>query len=700
MDIALVVVSQTIRGAYKANRGTDVVSIPMATGRPPAVSNALKCVAGQGSKPDATAPALLKKLEKLLQEGEDAYRASQETNTHSDRIILVAARGSSTTNPNNANNAHHMDTRHNKRRRDGNMKTLDTTHGERIQRIQRWWRGCRSKKRLFANSPALICAGYQFLLPLVGDSKQIGFCTILFDGLESLPYSVDSSYVTAVVLIYIQRLVALTSPGYFRKETAHNILIATTRLALGYLLEKPPTRAKYATLFSLPLEAGNEGVSTVYRHLKCHLKVTTKQVNQMVNGIFIDKLIAKIARVHAQQTQVLTRSSEMAKCVEDIIDILQQLCKGFLQGPRNYWTVPRMVTAVWETLGLSETHCTYKQVQICRVQLFEALQFGQFSLGEPSNVWVRTVSMAACYRYQRRLIEAQKACVNACDEFHRQHPQEGFYTVSYNSVFGHQSPNHAAKAVYRNALNLITGAAEVIKATNMKEAQLHEKIQRESDAVCPVLRITIIVHLGFSTLIHLPYYHQGDLFVITKANQRQEKTCDRLYKLRRLLQLLAKLHARGILHKDFKLENVFIGNKGEWLLGDWEFASFNEVFKESRSGTLSYMPPEFMCEVVNGHVVEKSKTCSCNKTFDGKAAEVWTAGVFMFVLFAKCFPFRIGVKDFQQLYRGEFKIPERIGNHNLRSLLSKMLRFEPHWRPTMEQVLDHPLFAELPQIVR
>lgn len=92
----------------------------------------------------------------------------------------------------------------------------------------------------------------------------------------------------------------------------------------------------------------------------------------------------------------------------------------------------------------------------------------------------------------------------------------------------------------------------------------------------------------------LEYYPNGTLADKTKY---QGRVLASLLAMRPLIEGLCKLHELGFSHRDIKPENIFIGNNGQFVLGD-----FGIVFDANRGatriteetekvGTTDYMPP-------------------------------------------------------------------------------------------------------------
>jgi serine/threonine protein kinase len=53
------------------------------------------------------------------------------------------------------------------------------------------------------------------------------------------------------------------------------------------------------------------------------------------------------------------------------------------------------------------------------------------------------------------------------------------------------------------------------------------------------------------------------------------------------------MHAHGVIHRDVKLENIFLDSKGRPKLGDFDMAVFmHEPPARAPVGTIFYMSPE------------------------------------------------------------------------------------------------------------
>lgn len=98
-----------------------------------------------------------------------------------------------------------------------------------------------------------------------------------------------------------------------------------------------------------------------------------------------------------------------------------------------------------------------------------------------------------------------------------------------------------------------------------------------------------------------------------KKGRLDEKLC--AYLLRRTLEGLNYLHARGIVHRDIKSDNILINSEGDVKLADFGYAT--QLTKQKRGtvsqvGTICWMAPELI---------------NLKKNYDHKV-DIWSFGIF------------------------------------------------------------------------
>ena len=93
-----------------------------------------------------------------------------------------------------------------------------------------------------------------------------------------------------------------------------------------------------------------------------------------------------------------------------------------------------------------------------------------------------------------------------------------------------------------------------------------------------------------------------------------------------VIEAVAYLHEENIVHRDLKMQNILIDERFQIKLIDFGFANFYNKHKKYNvfCGTYSYMAPELVCRV----------------PYDGKATDVWSLGVLLYIILTGDFPFK------------------------------------------------------------
>lgn len=180
----------------------------------------------------------------------------------------------------------------------------------------------------------------------------------------------------------------------------------------------------------------------------------------------------------------------------------------------------------------------------------------------------------------------------------------------------------------------------------------------------------------------MQYAQGGDLFeLVKKRGSLAESEAWRLFK--QLVSVVSHMHSKGLVHRDLKLENVFLDENGDVLLGDFGFAtSWRPLKKKNKCyGTFQYAAPEVL-----GH-----------EAYTGPEVDMWSLGAVLYTMLTGSFPF--GSKDSMGVYRkiksGAFAHHSHL-SPSAKSLLEKLLQPDPLKRATMMDVLLHPWMQAAP----
>lgn len=92
-----------------------------------------------------------------------------------------------------------------------------------------------------------------------------------------------------------------------------------------------------------------------------------------------------------------------------------------------------------------------------------------------------------------------------------------------------------------------------------------------------------------------------------------------------ILSAIHYLHTRDITHRDIKLENIMLDQKGDAKLIDFGLSeAMKRPHLNTHCGTLLYMAPEIFLQ----------------PEFDGKPVDIWAFGIVLYVMITRCFPWK------------------------------------------------------------
>mmetsp|Transcript_6636 Transcript_6636/g.17859 ORF Transcript_6636/g.17859 Transcript_6636/m.17859 type:complete len:307 (-) Transcript_6636:112-1032(-) len=143
-----------------------------------------------------------------------------------------------------------------------------------------------------------------------------------------------------------------------------------------------------------------------------------------------------------------------------------------------------------------------------------------------------------------------------------------------------------------------------------------------------IAKVVDVFHCGESSVLVMEHFSGGDLFEWLTGETFID--AESLYTVaRHMLRALVYMHGCNMAHRDLKLENVVLAQKGDAStlhLIDFGFsisASRGELYSADYSGTLSYQPPEQIHKL----------------PFSPLKGDMWSLGVLLYTLLFKRLPF-------------------------------------------------------------
>lgn len=184
----------------------------------------------------------------------------------------------------------------------------------------------------------------------------------------------------------------------------------------------------------------------------------------------------------------------------------------------------------------------------------------------------------------------------------------------------------------------------------------------------------------------------GELFDFMMYTGRFSENIARAY-FQQLVAGLEACHAQGVYHRDIKPENLLLDENYALKIADFGLSGLKEekngavVQLYTQCGTRGYMSPEVI---------------SC-RPYSGQPADVWSAGVVLFIMLAGFPPFQIATSEDWWFRACEAKLYDQFWAAHTRSatfssgamaLMTRIFDAKPQERITLAEIKCHQWFKE------
>lgn len=241
-------------------------------------------------------------------------------------------------------------------------------------------------------------------------------------------------------------------------------------------------------------------------------------------------------------------------------------------------------------------------------------------------------------------------------------------------------------ASVRLAIHIVTGdkvAMKILNKSQLREQHKKVLLLREISTLkllgdCKnVTELYDVIDSGDRIWVIMEYAGGGELFDFIKAKAPLTDS-DAREVFRPIVKVVAYMHSLHCVHRDLKLENVMLDDRGKIRLTDFGFSRYydpKDGLIDSSCGTPHYSPPEIIKGIPHNPIYVDS----------------WSLGVILYVTLCGDFPFKgLSIPELlQSIVKADLKIPS-LPTELATDLIKRLLNPNPSERPTPAEIMNDP----------
>eukprot|EP00873_Tetraselmis_striata_P001178 jgi/Tetstr1/421442/TSEL_012391.t1 len=247
-------------------------------------------------------------------------------------------------------------------------------------------------------------------------------------------------------------------------------------------------------------------------------------------------------------------------------------------------------------------------------------------------------------------------------------------------------------AVVRKAFDMHTGQYVAIKVVDRDRYRPGDlSLEREVEVLCMLdhpncVRMHAVHYTELNVYIIMELFSGGELLdrITEKGNYTEQLAAQMITQI---LEGVAYLHSRGIVHRDLKLENLILENDRDdspVKIADFGLAKLMEPdsLLKTMCGSPQYVAPEILSV---GVTVEEYTP----------AVDMWSVGVILFILLSGYSPFDDDndVALFDKIKKGLYDIDDPVWDEvtdAAKDLVGRLLTVDVGKRLSAREALNHP----------